>query len=282
MGDKYTCQNCACIYPIDDGIPSFIDPEMVVDSFDASLFEFLFEMEQKHFWHIGRKEILLDVLERNIPYLSKSRMLEIGCGNGSILAYLKRKGVNIEGGDIFIEGLRFCQQRAEPVTLYQVDVLSLPFRNEFDIIGVFDLLEHIDEDEQALAEINKALKTGGKILLTVPAHRFLWSYFDELSKHKRRYSRSELITKLERNGYIINKISFYVCFLFPWLLFLRMINNVRRRNEDKASIDKLTEVKTIPIANSIFLGLLRLEKWLMRYINLPFGASLLVLAEKKR
>lgn len=283
MNDKYSCQNCAHSYPVVDGIPSFVDQNMIVnmDSFDASAFEFLFEMEQRHFWHIGRKEIIYDVLKRNTPHLAELRMLEIGCGNGSVLAYLKENGVNIEGGDIFIEGLKFCQQRADPVALYQVDILSLPFHNDFDIIGVFDVLEHIEEDEKALAEISQALKPGGTIFITVPAHKLLWSYFDESSNHKRRYSRKEIVTKLERNDFVIKKMSFYMFFLFPLMLSIRMINNTLRRNEAKRNARTSIELKTVPLVNRIFLELLRLEKWLLRYLDLPFGASIMVLAEKR-
>jgi len=283
MGDGYFCQHCAELYPVVDGIPSFVDRNMIVnmDSFDASAFEFLFEMEQKHFWHIGRKEIIYDVLKRNTPHLAELRMLEIGCGNGSVLAYLKENGVNIGGGDIFIEGLKFCQQRADPVALYQVDILSLPFHNDFDIIGVFDVLEHIEEDEKALAEISQALKPGGTIFITVPAHKLLWSYFDESSNHKRRYSRKEIVTKLERNDFVIKKMSFYMFFLFPLMLSIRIINNTLRRNEAKRNARTSIELKTVPLVNRIFLELLRLEKWLLRYLDLPFGASIMVLAEKR-
>ena len=279
MDSEFYCRNCALSFPVVEGIPSFVDQNMTVDSFDVPDFEYLYEMEQNHFWHIGRKKIILDVLRRNIPHFAEARMLEIGCGNGSVLAYLKQNGVNIEGGDIFNKGLRFCQQRAGPVTLYQIDVLSLPFRNEFDIIGVFDVLEHIDEDERALAEISQALKPGGRILLTVPAHRFLWSYMDK--GHKRRYGRKELVAKLERNGFIIKKNSYYIFFLFPLILSIRTVNNILRRDAAEANIRASIELKTIPLVNKIFLELLRMENWLMRYINLPFGASLLVLAEKK-
>ena len=148
MSDKYFCQNCAHFYPILDGIPMFVDQDMVINSFDAASFEFLFEMEQKHFWHVGRREIILDVIERNVPKLKNIRMLEIGCGNGSVLAFLKQNGIDIEGGDIFLEGLRFCRQRVDSVPLYQLDVLALPFSQEFDMIGLFDVLEHIENDKR--------------------------------------------------------------------------------------------------------------------------------------
>lgn len=255
--------------------------DVVTDSFDASAFEFLFQMEQRHFWHIGRKEIIFDVLRRNVFDLAKCRMLEIGCGNGSVLAYLKQKGIDIQGGDILLEGLQFCQQRIDSVALYNIDVLALPFVNKFNIIGAFDILEHIDNDEKALSEINRALKLGGKLILTVPVYRFLWSYFDVQSHHKRRYEKRELIAKLERNGFIIKKMSFFMFFLFPLLAGIRLIGNMLRGGQSGEDINSSLEVKTVPIVNEVFLGLLRLEKLLIRFLNLPFGTSLLVLAEKK-
>lgn len=230
---------------------------------------------------MGRKEIILDTLKRQIPDIGGCRMLEIGCGNGSVLSFLKRNGINIEGGDPFIEGLRFCRQRTGTVPLYQMDILALPFRNDFDIIGLFDVLEHIDEDEKALLEVGQALKPRGKILLTVPAHKFLWSYFDMSSAHKRRYSRKELITKLERNGFTINKISYYVFLLFPLFLSIRVFSNILWHGGGKRNVKTSLEVKTIPVVNEILLLFMRAEKRLLRYLNLPLGASLLVLAEKK-
>lgn len=281
MGDKYFCQECASSYPIIDGFPSFVQHNNVIKGFDASAFEFLFQMEQKHFWHIGRKEIILDILKRHVPNIVGCRMLEIGCGNGSVLAFLKLNGINIEGSDLFIEGLRYCRQRTDSVPLYQTDIMALPFHNDFDIIGLFDVLEHIDEDEKALLEIGQALKPRGKILLTVPAHKFLWSYFDESSAHKRRYGRKELITKLERNGFVIKKISYYVFFLFPLFLGIRVLSNVLWRGGGKRNAKTSLEVKTIPVVNEMLLLFMRAEKRLLRYLNFPIGASLLVLAEKK-
>ena len=280
MSDNYSCHNCVRSYPIIDGIPSFVAQNTTIDSFDASAFEFLFKMEQKHFWHVGRREIILDVLRENIPDLARCRMLEIGCGNGSVLAYLRQNGIDIEGGDIFREGLKFCQQRAGSASLYQIDILAMPFINSFDIVGLFDILEHIDEDEQALREINRALKPRGKVLLTVPAYKFLWSHSDVQSHHKRRYTKRDLVSKLERNGFVIDKLSFYMCFQFPLFAIVRLISNMlpgsRKRHNSTTSL----ELKTIPIINDILLLLLTLEKWLLRRLNLAFGSSLIALARK--
>jgi SAM-dependent methyltransferase len=280
MSGEYFCPSCARSYPVIDGIPSFVDTDLEVTSFDASGFGFLAEMERKHFWHIGRREMILDILKRNVPHLAESKMLEIGCGNGNILAYLKENGINIEGGDIFLEGLKFYQRKLDNTALYQIDIMALPFHHNFDIIGMFDILEHIDEDEKALAEVSQALKSGGRILIMVPAHKFLWSYFDILSCHRRRYDKDELKAKLERNGFVIKKMTYYMFFLFPLLTGIRLIGNITRKASKKQASKASLEVSTIPIVNKVFLGLLRLERYLIRYLNLPLGASLLVLAEK--
>jgi SAM-dependent methyltransferase len=282
-GNGYACQSCRRVFPVINGIPSFVMHRAAVDSFDASAFEFLFQMEQRHFWHIGRRELILDIMRRNIPNLAKARMLEIGCGNGSVLAFLKRNGIELVGGDIFMEGLAFCRQRVNSIPLYQLDVMALPFRNEFDVVGLFDVLEHIDDDARAIQEISQALKQKGMLLITVPAHQFLWSYFDESSNHRRRYQKDELLAKMEQAGFTVKKISYYMFFLFPVLAAIRLIGNIKnhaRKDNKKLTIDASLETKTIPILNEVFLASLRLEKFLLRYFNLPFGASLVVLAEK--
>jgi SAM-dependent methyltransferase len=282
-GNGYVCQSCSRVFPVIDGIPSFVMHRAAIDSFNASAFEFLFQMEQKHFWHIGRRELILDIMRRNIPNLAKARMLEIGCGNGSVLAFLKRNGIELVGGDIFMEGLAFCRQRVNSIPLYQLDVMALPFRNEFDVVGLFDVLEHIDDDARAIQEISQALKQKGMLLITVPAHQFLWSYFDENSNHRRRYQKDELLAKMEQAGFTVKKISYYMFFLFPVLAAIRLIGNIKkhaRKENKKLTIDASLETKTIPILNEVFLASLRLEKFLLRYFNLPFGASLVVLAEK--
>jgi SAM-dependent methyltransferase len=276
---QYLCRDCLRSYPIVEGIPRLICGDIVGDGFDAHVFEFLFKMEQKHFWHIGRRELILDTI-KGARLAPDSRILEIGCGNGSVLAFLKQNGLNIAGGDIFLEGLRFCRQRAGAVPLFQINILALPFINDFDMIGLFDILEHIDDDEKALREVNQALKPGGKILLTVPAHGFLWRQADEAAAHKRRYSRADIIAKLERNGFNIRKISFFISFFLPLFLVFKVANKLFKGG-NRQDIKSIIEFRTVPVVNEICLWLLRLENRMIKRFNLPFGASFLVLAEKK-
>ncbi len=276
----FSCRQCHRSYPLIDGITSFVDNDSKIgqDSYDASAFDFLWQMEQKHFWHVGRREIILDLVRRTTPQSGQSTMLEIGCGNGSVLAYLRENGFAIEGGDLFLEGLRFCQQRAD-VPLYQVDLLALPFREEYDNIGLFDVLEHIDRDEEALVQVWKALRPGGYLVCTVPASKRLWSRKDISAHHQRRYEKGEMVAKLGRNGFSVRRASYFVFFFFPIMLGIRSVSRLR---SDKAQADvrASVEFKTIPVLNGALLWLFRIERFLLRHWSLPFGASLLVVAQK--
>jgi len=140
----FSCPGCQRLYPIIDGIPSFVGEGGSEDAFDPGFFALLEHAEAHHFWFIGRREIILDALKRHVPDLSGKRMLEIGCGNGNILRYLQnRTELQLTGCDLFMEGLQFCRNQVD-IPLYQIDATLLPFHNCFDIIGIFDVLEHIE------------------------------------------------------------------------------------------------------------------------------------------
>ncbi|MFC1718249.1 class I SAM-dependent methyltransferase [Candidatus Poribacteria bacterium] len=248
------------------------------NSFNKDDFEFLFEMEQHHFWHLGRKEIIYALLQRiyrnRLPNIT---MVEIGCGNGSVLQFLNSKGVNIEGGDLFLEALQFCRSRVD-VPLYQLDACNTPFADEqYDVVGLFDVIEHINDDEKVLKEAYRICKLGGRVILTVPANRWLWSYFDVMSCHKRRYSKKELHQKLRGAGFVVEKISFYMFFLFPVFSLYRAVESMRFSSNDK-ELSSRAEVQTVPLVNEVFLGILRLEKLLIKGTNLPLGTSLVFMA----
>jgi len=250
-------------------------------TFNKDNFEFLFEMEQRHFWHVGRREIIYDLLKQTYDNrLPEISMIEIGCGNGSVLQYLSNKVINIEGGDLFLEALQFCQKRVN-IPLYQFDILNAPFADErYDVVGLFDVIEHIVDDERVLKEMHRICKSGGRIILTVPANKRLWSYFDVMSYHKRRYNRKELRQKLASAGFAIEKISFFVFFLFPILFAYRVFKNHILGSSNDKELSSRAEVNTIPLVNEIFLGLLRFEKLLIKSVSLPFGTSLVAIARK--
>ncbi len=278
--NEYICLNCNSVYPIVDGIGCFSKKDDQGSGFKAETFEFLFKIERKHFWHTGRKEIIYQALKRSLQDKTENfKMLEIGCGNGIVLEYLDRKGINVEGSDISIDGLRFCQKRVK-IPLYQSDASNTPFPAEsYDVVGAFDILEHIEDDQFLLNEIYRICKKEGRIIITVPANNQLWNDFDVISGHKRRYSKKELVLKIEKAGFKIEKISFYMFFLFPLLWLIRRAD-IFRNQKKKRNPSELLEFKTVPLINGFFLTVLRLEKRLLTMVNLPFGSSLICVAKK--
>jgi SAM-dependent methyltransferase len=237
----------------------------------------LHDLESKNFWFRARNSLLQWALQRYFPQAHS--LLEVGCGTGFVLAGLHQKfhDLRIAGTDIFTQGLGIAQTRLPGVEVFQMDARHMPFEAEFDVIGAFDVLEHIDEDEQVLAEFRRSCKPGGGIILTVPQHPFLWSAADEHAFHRRRYTRPELISKIQRAGFDPLYTTSFVSFLLPLMLASR----ARRKNLD-ARFDPLAEFRIHPILNRALEFVLTLERSFIRAgLSFRLGGSLLAIARRK-
>lgn len=152
----------------------------------------------------------------------------------------------------------------------------MPFSGEFDAIGAFDVLEHIEEDEDVLLQLHKALKPEGVLLLTVPQHPRLWSTSDEYACHVRRYTCAEVEVKIRAAGFQILKSTSFVTLLLPAMMVSR---DVQKKN--KLAYDPTSELKINPFLNKLFYGLMRLEFLGIKLgLSYPFGGSRLVVAKK--
>ncbi|WP_141266834.1 bifunctional 2-polyprenyl-6-hydroxyphenol methylase/3-demethylubiquinol 3-O-methyltransferase UbiG [Thermodesulfovibrio sp. Kuro-1] len=181
-------------YKIIDGIKVFDSeiPENHPD-FDASTLDEIFEREEKHFWFITRRKIILRVMRNFID--TEQRIIEVGAGTGNISKYLFENGYkNICVGDIHMKGLKYAKKYGIS-ECYQFDLLQSPFENEFDAICMFDVLEHLSDEDLALKNIYKMLNYNGKVILTVPAHMWLWNRMDDILGHKRRYTKTQIILR---------------------------------------------------------------------------------------
>jgi SAM-dependent methyltransferase len=256
-------------------------------SYDPAYFSPLFAIEDRHFWFRARNNIIATLAAQTVTRLSPGyRMLEVGCGTGNVLRVLKQtcqKGV-VMGMDLFVEGLRYAQQRT-PAPLLQGDMHAPPFATSFEVIGIFDVLEHLPDDLRVLADLYNMLAPDGVLLLTVPAHMSLWSYFDEASHHCRRYELGELERKLVTSGYQVEFISHYMAGIFPLVwLWRRLAALIDRRSAD--SVQRThelahTELRIVPVINELITALLRQETLLLAHRSrLPFGTSLLAVARK--
>jgi SAM-dependent methyltransferase len=157
-----------------------------------------------------------------------------------------------------------------------MDARRIPFREEFDVVGAFDVIEHIEEDEQVLAEMFAACRPGGGVLLTVPQHAWLWSYRDEFALHRRRYTRAGLLRKLAAAGFERPWASSFVTFLLPLMYLSRL------RQKKAEGFDASGELQVGRAANGVLGGVMAIERGLIHAgVSLPWGGSLLAVAHKR-
>lgn len=197
--------------------------------------------------------------------LAPGRLLEIGPGSGALLVEFADAGYQCEALDSSIE----ARQRTEAMlasTRHAVPVHAEPgpdWAGRFDLVCAFEVLEHIEDDLEAVRLWHSWLKPGGHLILSVPAHMKLWTARDEWAGHVRRYERDELKSVLTRGGF---EVSRFECYGFPltnlteWVsqpLFARGIHRGddpaedRRRNNDRSGIDRGPDMKLFPLVRSL-------------------------------
>ncbi|MBX9601778.1 MAG: class I SAM-dependent methyltransferase [Bryobacteraceae bacterium] len=205
-------------------------------------------------------------------------MLEVGCGNGNVTRALQLAcpGAFVVGVDLFAEGLQAARRRG--VThLVRADMASFPFRTGFDLVGLFDTLEHIPDDMAALRMIRGATLPGGSLLLTVPAHQHLWSYFDEASHHCRRYEVDDLVRKCTEAAFRVEYATEFMCAAYPLVRLRRSWIDRRRLSEEQKSELVTNELKLNPAVNAILDLAVRAEELaIRRRRRLRPGTSILV------
>jgi len=241
---------------------------------DKFLYDEMFKIEETHWWFVARREIVLDQLDQFLS--NKGKILDIGCGTGVLIGFLEKFG-EVYGLDSSPFAIEYCQQRGKGVIRKGALPEDIPFDAEsFDLITALDVIEHIGDDVAALKVMHKHLRKGGIFICTVPAFSFLWSGHDEVHHHCRRYNRQELKEKLVAAGFGINKISYYNTLLFPLIALIRFIRKFTPAAEHKSDAKMPSR-----IANAFLRKLFASEKYMLRYLNLPYGISLLVIAVKK-
>lgn len=245
--------------------------------FKAAYFADLARLEAGHFWFRARNRLIIWALGQYCPEFRS--FLEIGCGTGYVLSGIANAypGVQLHGSEIFTAGLAFAAARQPTIHFMQMDGRAIPFVEEFDSIGAFDVLEHIEEDEQVLGQMHGALRPRGIILLTVPQHAWLWSPVDDYACHIRRYSAKEIHVKVEGAGFEILRSTSFVSSLLPAMFASRLVQKLAT----KKNADPTAELRISPWLNRLFEKMLDAELALIRNdINLPAGGSRLIVARK--
>jgi SAM-dependent methyltransferase len=268
-------------YTMIDGFRCYA-PALAVDygDYPSEGFDVTADVEAESFWCRTRNRVLRLMFERFTDRTRPLDMLEIGCGTGTVLSSLRKlPNLRLTGSEIYLRGLRYARARMPDVEFIQVDATDIPFREAFDVVGAFDVLEHIDADGRVIREAYDALRPNGLFMMTVPQHQWMWSQLDELVHHKRRYSRRELLSKLRTAGFEVLYATSFVTILFPLMAVARLRDRSRQMSVARADFEFQVDLPA-PL-NTLFDWIMRIEEVLLKArISLPFGGSLLAVARR--
>jgi ubiquinone/menaquinone biosynthesis C-methylase UbiE len=237
------------------------------------LYQDLYQLERSHFWHISKRKTVISLLKKFLKTRSP-KILDYGCGTGENLLALSKLGESF-GVDNSSDAIDFCKQKGiKNVTLVKND--KLPYKNsQFNLVTMLDVLEHIDE-KGSLKEVKRVLSDDGLVLITVPAFMWLWSKWDEVLHHKRRYTTDSLKAVLNKNGFEVIKISYMYSFLVIPALITRLIKSVLFKGEYPSDFKLST-----PLINKLLLKVASVERWFILKLSVPIGTSIICVAKKR-
>jgi SAM-dependent methyltransferase len=241
------------------------------------------EVEGSHWWFVGRRAILetflRDIVKHYVSTPSEAgpqnglRILDVGCGTGANLEMLSQFG-KAEGVDVSDDALEFCRQKG--LNAQKGLAETLPFSDEtFDLTTALDVVEHLDDDVAGLREMYRVTKKGGYSLIFVPAFMWLWGVQDDISNHRIRYTKKQIVERLEKAGYHVERATYANWTFFAPILAgrtLMKLTGIKPESENNVNVSAL---------NGIFGKLFASERFWLRNFNFPFGVSIVVVARRE-
>lgn len=249
---------------------------------ERTVYEQFAELEKTHFWFRGRRAIFFDLIERALRGQSTNghwerRILEIGCGAGGMLGPLSRFG-RVTGLDVAHDYLGYCRERGHQQVV-NGSGYELPFADRtFDVVALFDTIEHIPDDRRVLAEVRRVLRPGGLVFVSVPAYQFLYSQNDRVAHHLRRYTRRQLREVMAAAGLTPRKLTYFNTFLFPLILPALGVLILKERLLGLPQYQTNLSHQFSKPVNELFTRAMSAERWWLRHIDFPFGHSLIGMA----
>ena len=234
-------------------------------------------VEDKHWWFVGRRLILESFLRQIHSALiaehSSLKILDVGCGTGANLEMLAQFG-KAEGVDVSDEALEFC--RAKGLKAHKGLAEKLPFADEsFHLVTALDVVEHLDDDVAGLKEMRRILKSNGRALIFVPAFMWLWGVQDDVSNHRIRYTKKQIVERLKEADFEIERATYANWTFFAPILAgrtLMKITGIKPESENNVNVSAL---------NGIFGKLFGAERFWLKNFDFPFGVSIVIVAKKK-
>jgi SAM-dependent methyltransferase len=241
---------------------------------DRIVYDRMAAHDSTHWWYRARRDILSDYLERygNVP--KGARILEIGCGTGHNIPMLGQFG-EVDAIEIDPAARKIASERlGKPVGDAPLPDLPGVAKGSYDLVAVLDVVEHIEDDVAALKGMASLLKPGGKILIAVPAHQWMWSAHDVVNHHHRRYSKGSLVKAIEAAGLKPRKLTYFNSLLFPLAAAARIAGRLTGRDDS----DDSPPAKPL---NALFEAIFRLERHAVGRVPLTPGVSIVTLAEPR-
>lgn len=269
-------------------------PEAGQAYFDGQEFGLRAQLEHSHYWHVHRRAVILKELRAYVAPAACGRLVELGCGIGTVATHLNQHGYCVDYADVYGSALEIAAARAGEQLgaavaerrFLRLDVTQGLPEPSWSGILMFDVIEHLPDDAAVLAQLHDALgdQKDGFVMITVPAFQLLWSPWDELEKHKRRYTQGGLEALLMRSGFSVERSTYFFAPLFFAALGvkgLRTLRDLVRGRSQPQGIGELTEAKNIALLNRLMLSVLAPERRWLPDRRLPLGTSILAIARRR-
>ena len=245
---------------------------------ESEVYDHFFRAEERHWWFRARRRILTEVLRQALPGGEATRsgraIADVGCGTGGMVELLSRFGT-VTGVDEAPEAREYCARRGLSRILSPDEWERSGER--YDLVTAFDVVEHVDDETAFLRRLAGHLRPGGRWLVTVPAYSFLWSSFDEMNHHRRRYTRGSLVHSLGAAGLRAERATYMNCLLLPPVVAGRLLEKLGGNDPtDAAARDRaLARWFKVGPLNGILEGIFAAERHWLAHRDLPAGSSVL-------
>ena len=241
---------------------------------ERAVYDAMAELDQRHWWYVARRKVLANLIRRSVQPPSNARILEIGCGTGHNLAMLGAFGI-VDALEVDETARALAQERlGREVFSAPLPELAGMEERHYDMVTAFDVVEHIPDDRAAIEGIARLLKPGGRLVVTVPAHQWMWSAHDVVNHHQRRYSKGALKQLIEGSPLKLEAIGYFNSLLFPVAMAERLMSKARGRQDADLSLPSAPVNQTL---ERIFAA----ERGLIGRVPLPPGLSLFAVASAR-
>ena len=219
-----------------------------------------------YWWYRARTDLLRAALGDFLG--TPQRLLDVGSADGPSVSWMQgaheRFAIDLDPRGL-VPGSGVC-----------ASALALPFPEEtFDVVGAFDVIEHCEPEAQAVSELARVLRPGGRLLASVPAYQWAWSDHDVRAGHHRRYTQRRIVRALEGAGLTVLRSTYGFAGVFPMFAAERVARRLRGRSAEPQGLPQVS-----PVMDRVLTGLSATEARLLRKVDLPFGSSVFIAAEK--